>query len=98
MDQQVRYKHALTTSTGSFFMLFGHVSSGRFSGSPGLNRILSRFFTSSMRSLAALESSKRSFRMIRAGGEWMPFLEPLDELELPSREDLDEGLGDDDTE
>jgi hypothetical protein len=49
-------------------MLLGHVSSGRFSGSPGRNKILSLFFTSSIRSLAALESSNRSFLMINFGG------------------------------
>ena len=58
----------LTTSTGSFFMLLGQVSSGLFSGSPGRSKILSRFLTSSMRSLAALESSKRSLRTISSMG------------------------------
>lgn len=57
-----------TTSTGSFFILLGHVSSGRFSGSPGLKRIFSRFLTSSIRSFAALESSSRSLRTISFGG------------------------------
>ena len=45
-------------------MLLGHVSSGRFSGSPGRSKILSRFFTSSIKSLAALESSSKSLRMM----------------------------------
>src|SRR5882762_248317 len=58
----------LTTSTGSFFMLFGQVSSGLFSGSPGRRRILRRFLTSSMRCLAAFESSRRSLRTIRVRG------------------------------
>lgn len=62
-----QYPQTLTTSTGSFFMLFGHVSSGLFSGSPGRRRIFSRFLTSSMRSLAALESSSRSLRTMSFG-------------------------------
>lgn len=62
-----RITHTLTTSTGSFFMLLGHVSSGLFSGSPGLKRIFNLFFTSSMTSLAALESSSKSFRTISWG-------------------------------
>lgn len=58
----------LTTSTGSFFMLFGQVSSGLFSGSPGRSKILRRFLTSSIRSLAALESSRRSLRTMGGRG------------------------------
>jgi hypothetical protein len=57
----------LTTSTGSFFMLFGQVNSGLFSGSPGLSKIFNRFFTSSVRSFAAFESSSRSGRTISCG-------------------------------
>lgn len=50
-------------------MLFGHVSSGRFSLSPGRSKILSLFFTSSVRSFAAFESSSRSLRMISFKGD-----------------------------
>jgi hypothetical protein len=56
------------TSTGSLFMLFGQINSGRFSDSPGRSKILSRFFTSSIRSLAAFESSRRSLRTISLKG------------------------------
>jgi hypothetical protein len=61
-------KLTLTTSTGSFFMLFGQVSSGLFSDSPGRSNIFNLFLTSSMRSFAALESSKRSLRTINLRG------------------------------
>ena len=57
-----------STSTGSLFMLFGQINSGRFSDSPGRSKILSRFFTSSIRSLAAFESSKRSLRTMSLKG------------------------------
>lgn len=49
-------------------MLLGQMSSGRLSGSPGRRRIFNRFFTSSMRSLAAFESSRRSLRTISLSG------------------------------
>ena len=70
---RIKYKNELTftTSTGSFFMLFGQVNSGRFSGSPGRSKILRRFLTSSIRSLAALESSRRSFLTIKVRGSWV---------------------------
>ena len=61
-------------------MLFGQVNSGLFSGSPGLNKIFSLFLTSSMRSLAALESSNRSLRTMSFGTR--PLLENWDDSRL----------------
>src|SRR5258708_18647947 len=88
-------KFTLSTSTGSLFMLLGQISSGRFSGSPGRSRILSRFFTSSMRSLAAFESSRRSLRTISLRGS----LRDIEDfgvrvwLEMPSADDRPERVG-----
>ena len=88
-------KLTLSTSTGSLFMLFGQISSGRFSGSPGRSRILRRFFTSSMRSLAAFESSRRSLRTISLSGS----LRDIEDfgvrvwLETPSADDRPERVG-----
>lgn len=82
-----------TTSTGSFFMLLGHVKSGRFSGSPGRSRILSLFLTSSIRSFAAFESSNRSFLTINGIGPPIRLLRIL----RPSCDDLDVGVDEADT-
>ena len=65
------------TSTGSLFMLFGQINSGRFSDSPGRSKILSRFLTSSIRSLAAFESSRRSFRSMSLKGSLKDIEEDL---------------------
>lgn len=61
-------------------MLLGQVSSGLFSGSPGLSSIFSLFLTSSMRSLAALESSNKSLRTMSFGAR--PFVEYCDDSRL----------------
>ena len=89
------YGLTFTTSTGSLFMLFGQVSSGRFSGSPGRNKILSRFFTSSMTSFAAFESSRRSLRSMSLRGS----LKNIEDLGVmvcpgaPSADDRPERVG-----
>jgi hypothetical protein len=76
-------------------MLLGQMSSGRLSGSPGRRRIFSRFFTSSMRSLAAFESSRRSLRTISLSGS----LRDIEDLgvrvcpEMPSADDRPEREG-----
>lgn len=69
------------------------LSSGLFSLSPGLRRILSRFLTSSIKSLAALLSSNRSLRTINLIGScegcWVTFL-PVNPLKLESVDQDDE--------